>query len=75
MSCKNLIIELKNRTGCPISHCKEALRLCGDNVEIAYNYLKLKSNAVSRWKIVDGNKVPWTNADYVSKASKEVNYE
>lgn len=64
----NRIKELKDKTGCSISNCKEALKNCDDNILIAEKYLQLKTTAVSRKKIIDGKLIPWETDDYVKEA-------
>lgn len=71
MACKSLIEELRKRTGCSMPDCKHALILCGDKIEVAYTYLKLKNSAVSRWKIVDEKRIPWSDFDYVYEAKRQ----
>ena len=62
---------LNEKTGCGISNAKKAMELC-KNKEIAFEFIRLKSQAYARYKIIDGRKIPWDNTDYYMEAKKRV---
>ena len=62
-----MLKRLREETGCSIIDCKKALDVC-DSYEMAYEYLRLKSQAVCRYKITNGKKEKWTDEDYIEKA-------
>ena len=64
----HLVYCLKYETGAGIRDCKMALEKCDYNYNIAYKYLRLISDGVARWKIVDGQRVKWTDEDYIKCA-------
>lgn len=59
--------KLREATGCSITECKNALAIC-DSYEMAYEYLRLKSQAVARYKIENGVKRRWNENDYLEAA-------
>lgn len=67
----NNIKFLKEKTGCGVKATKQAMILC-KNREIAFEFLKLKSHAVARYKIIDNRKIPWDNVDYYMEAKQIV---
>lgn len=67
------VLELRELTNIGLIDCKKALELCDENVAIAKIYLETVSQAVARYKIVDGKPVTWTNADYVEAARMYIN--
>lgn len=62
---------LKEKTGCGIEAARQAMILC-KNREIAFEFLKLKSHAVARYKKIDDRKIPWDNIDYYMEARRIV---
>ena len=66
-----MIKKLKERTGCSLSDCKKALELCND-MNVAYEYLRLRGQALARYKIVNGKKIPWQTEDYLEAAKKNI---
>ena len=62
---------LRDRTGCRIASAKKAMELC-KNKEIAFEFIRLKGQAVARYKKIDGRKIPWDNIDYYMEAKKRV---
>lgn len=67
-----LINKLRNETGVGIYEANRALNLCGD-VEIAKEFLKLYSQAVARYKIINNKKIAYEIEDYVELAKNIVN--
>lgn len=65
-----VIRRLKTSSGCGIAECKKALMLCNNREGVAFEYLRLKSSAVRRRKMVDGKLVSWSDDDYVSEAKR-----
>lgn len=65
---RQLVYCLKYETGAGIRDCKIALEKCNYNYNTAYKYLRLISDGVARWKIVDGQRVKWTDEDYIKCA-------
>ena len=66
-----MIKKLRERTGCSLNDCKKALALC-ENIDIAYEYLRLKGQALARYKMVAGKKIPWQDKDYLEAAKKNI---
>ena len=62
---------LRDKTGCGIVSAKKVIELC-ENKEIAFEFMRLKGQAVARYKYVEGKKVPWDNIDYYIEAKKRV---
>lgn len=62
---------LRDKTGCGITSARMAIDLCG-NKEIAFEFMRLKGQAVARYKNIDGRKIPWDNIDYYMEAKKRV---
>lgn len=58
--------DLREKTGEGIAKCKKALEMCGENSEVAEEYLRLKGQAVVRKK----NGTPWTEKDYVDETTR-----
>ena len=65
------IKQLANETTGSIKEAKNALELCED-YEVAKEFLNLYHTAVCRYKIADGNKVRFTEKDFVELAKKNV---
>lgn len=66
-----MLERLRAETGCGISECEQALEICG-SYDVAYEYLRLKSQAVCRYKYSDGKKVRWVDSDYIERAKQIV---
>ena len=64
---------LQEKTGCGILECKNALKYCNNDIDVAFLFLKLYSQSVARYKIIDNKKVKWEIEDYVLAAKKELN--
>lgn len=64
-----MLNKLRQETGCSIIDCKNALMLCGD-YKTAYEYLRLTSQAVARYKSENGILRPWNKNDYLEAARK-----
>jgi len=62
---------LRDRLGCGVVSAKKVIELC-ENKEIAFEFMRLKGQAVARYKYVEGKKVPWDNIDYYIEAKKRV---
>lgn len=67
----NDIKILKEETGCSYSAANKVLNLCKD-VKIALKFLRLRSQAVARYRIVDDQRVPWDDIDYYIEAKEIV---
>ena len=65
-----MVKNLRARSGCDLVACRNALKVCDNDIGVAYEYLKLKSSAVNRRKCINGRWTPWTEKDYVTKAKK-----
>lgn len=63
--------QLANETIGSIKESKKALELCED-YDVAKEFICLCHTAVCRYKIVDGNKVRFTEKDYIELAKKNV---
>ena len=61
---------LRDKTGCGIASAKKAIDLC-KNRKIAFEFIRLKGQALARYKYIDGRKVPWDNIDYYMEAKKQ----
>lgn len=68
-----LVYCLKYESGAGIRDCKMALEKCDYNYNTAYKYLRLISDGVARWKIVDGQRIKWTDEDYIKCARGDDN--
>ncbi len=68
----NPVKELRKMTGMDMKACRQAFITCGQDINLAYEYLKLKSQAVIRYKNVDGRKVPYTDSDYLALAKNKI---
>ncbi len=64
---QNKIQELRERSGSGMMICNKAIELCQGNVNVAYEFVKLKGQAVCRRK---ANGERWTDEDYLSEAKK-----
>ena len=62
---------LRDKTGCGIASAKKAIDLC-KNRKIAFEFIRLKGQALARYKYIDRRKVPWDNIDYYMEAKKRV---
>lgn len=62
---------LRDKTGCGIASAKKVMELC-KNKEIALEFIRLKGQALARYKYIDGRKIPWDNIDYYMEARKRV---
>lgn len=65
-----MILSLKEKTGFGIFICKKALIFCDYQFDLAFNYLKLKSQPVVRYKISNNQKIKWNDFDYKKEALK-----
>lgn len=66
-----MLERLRAETGCEISECEQALEICG-SYDVAYEYLRLKSQAVCRYKYINGKKIRWAENDYIERAKQAV---
>lgn len=72
---RNLLIKnLRNEVGVGIYEASEALNLCKD-YEVAKEFLRLYGLTVSRYKIVDGQKILYTKEDYIELAKRNLKKE
>lgn len=46
--------------------------ICNYDIEIAFEFLRLKGQAVARYKIINNKKIPWNNIDYYMEAKRIV---
>lgn len=65
------INELRRLTGASLSDCQKALKLTGD-IPIAEEYIRLSGQAVARYRKVNGEKIPFSEKDYVELAKKSL---
>lgn len=63
--------QLASETTGSLQEAKRALELCED-YDVAKEFIYLHSTAKCRYKIVDGNKIRFTESDYVELAKKNV---
>lgn len=68
----NNIKILSEKTGCGVMTAKKTMDICKNDIEIAFEFLKLKSHAVARYKKIDDKKIPWDNIDYYMEAKRIV---
>lgn len=68
----NNIKILSEKTGCGVITAKKTMDICKNDIEIAFEFLKLKSHAVARYKKIDDRKIPWDNIDYYMEAKRIV---
>jgi hypothetical protein len=61
------INELRVRTGCSLMECKRDINICQGDVAVAYEFVKMKGQAVFRRR-TDGQQ--WTDDDYLAEATK-----
>ena len=66
------VMKLRDRTGCGIMDCKEALIETDGDIDVAQELLRLMSQAVSRRKNVDGVLFKWNVDDYLKEAYRIV---
>lgn len=67
---KEKVMELRNRTGAGMMDCKKALMECQDDIDVAYEYSRIMSQPVARFRKIDGQKVHWKRDDYLKEAQK-----
>jgi translation elongation factor EF-Ts len=67
-----MIKKLRERTGRSLNDCNKALELCNNDINVAYEYLRLREQALARYKIVNGKKIPWQTEDYLEAAKKNI---
>jgi len=68
----NNIKILSEKTGCGVIAAKKAMDICKYDIEIAFEFIRLKGQAFARYKYIDGRKIPWDNIDYYMEAKKRV---
>ena len=68
----NNIKILSEKTGCGVITAKRTMDICNYDIEIAFEFLRLKGQAVARYKIIDNRKIPWDNIDYYMEAKRIV---
>lgn len=68
----NNIKILNEKTGCGVITAKKTMDICKNDIEIAFEFLKLKGHALARYKIIDNKKIPWDNIDYYMEAKRIV---
>lgn len=67
--------RLKEDINCPLSVCQKALKICEGDYELAKEFIRLKYTGVYRCKIVDGQRVPFKDQDYLELARKDLKNE
>jgi hypothetical protein len=60
---------LREKIGCGMEQARIALEKC-NSIDSAYYYLKIKSLAVARYKIVNGKRILWGDEDFIAEANK-----
>lgn len=78
-SLTQVIKKLSNETGVSVSEAKGVLSLCTDYA-VAKEYLRLKYDGVARYKIIGGQRIAFSDNDYVILAAeigedKDAKYE
>lgn len=68
-SLTQVIKKLSNETGVSMPEAKEALSLCTDYA-VAKEYVRLKYNGVARYKIIGGQRIAFSDNDYVTLAAE-----
>ena len=68
----NNIKILSEKTGCGVITAKKTMDICKNDIDVAFEFLKLKGHAVARYKIINNKKIPWDNVDYYMEARKRV---
>lgn len=72
----NLVVQLHNDTGIPLRNCQKALMLCSGEINTAKEYLRLRSSAVRRYKIVENElgstQTPYSEHNYVELARRNL---
>lgn len=69
---KEKVIELRSRTGAGMMDCKKALMECHEDIDVAYEYLRIMSQPVARYCMIDGQKTPWKRDDYLQETKRRV---
>lgn len=64
-----IIKRLRDETGININKIKQALDFCG-NEDLTKIFLKLKYSSVVRYKIINGEKVRFSDNDYLLLAKE-----
>ena len=72
MELKQLTQELRKKTGLGMNDCKNAIIRCEGDINVAEEYLSLKSSPVSRYKLINGQKIPWTDKDFIEEAKSNI---
>ena len=66
------VIRMRDEINCPLSVCQKALKICEGDYELAKEFIRLKYLGVFRCKIVDGERIPFNDHDYLELARKKV---
>lgn len=64
--------ELRNKTGASLDDCKNFLTLCDNDVEIAFEAIRYCSQAITRYKIVNGVQIQKDKYDLIEMAKRKV---
>lgn len=64
--------RLKEDINCPLSVCQKALKICEGDYDLAKEFIRLKYAGVYRCKIVNGERVPFNDQDYLELARKDL---
>lgn len=70
MDMNNDIKELQLKTGLSMSEIKAAYELCNKDKLVTKKYLEYIHEPITRYKIMDGVKFPYTKEDYLELAKK-----
>lgn len=65
------LIQLREKTGCGIGSCSRALIDCNMDIKWAEEYLRVLSQPVARYKIVNGDRRAFEKQDYLDLAFKQ----
>ena len=66
------VMALRAKSGAGMLDCRRALELAEGDTDIAYEFLRLLSQPVARYKFRDNAKVSWTTEDYLDEATRYV---
>ena len=64
--------RMRDEINCPLSVCNSALKICDGDYELAKEFIRLKYLGVFRCKIVNGERVPFDDHDYLDLARKDL---
>ena len=53
----NNIKILSEKTGCGVITAKKTMDICKNDIDVAFEFLKLKGHALARYKIINNKKI------------------